>query len=109
MPTNDRLFIFTKTSVHIPLNWNLFAGCKDNLAEPTSCSAAETGQRMDRLAFVCWPITLSWRSFRGPQDKVLLQPEGALPGAQTPSAPGEARDLQSQLDGTGIQGIILPS
>ena len=61
-----------------PLNWNSFARHKDNLAEPTSCSTAEIVQKTDRLAFVCWPITLSWRSFRGPQDEQLLQPEGAL-------------------------------
>lgn len=53
---NDELFIFTKTSIHIilsPLNWNLFAGCKDNPAELIHCSTAETAQKMDRLAFVC--------------------------------------------------------
>lgn len=81
MPMNNKLFIFTKTNVQIilyPLNWNLSARCKDNLAEPTSCSIAEIIQKMDRLAFACWPLTLSWRSFKGPQDEQLFQLEGTL-------------------------------
>lgn len=79
MPVDNKL-LFTKTSVHIllyPLNWNLFSRHKDNLEEPISCSTAEIVQKMDTLAFVYWLIPLSWRSFRGPQDEELLQPEGA--------------------------------
>lgn len=59
---------------------------------------------MDRLAFVCWPFMEELQRATGwAAAPTWGSSVHAVPGGQTSSALGEARDLQSQHYGTGSQ------